>query len=51
MHGVQLGQEQESVRGRFGEELSAKAMAAMPYALATVKEVMRILPTSSGVWR
>ncbi|KAK9838678.1 hypothetical protein WJX74_001136 [Apatococcus lobatus] len=46
-----LREEQDVVRSRFGEELSCKAMAAMPYALATVKEVMRILPTSSGVWR
>lgn len=49
--GVQLREEQDEVRRKYGDELSAKAMANMPYAMSTVKEVIRILPTAVGVWR
>ncbi|KAK9866586.1 hypothetical protein WJX84_001083 [Apatococcus fuscideae] len=46
-----LREEQNEVRGKYGDELGAKAMAAMPYALSTVKEIMRILPTAAGIFR
>ncbi|KAK9866592.1 hypothetical protein WJX84_007660 [Apatococcus fuscideae] len=46
-----LREEQDEVRRKYGDELSAKAMANMPYAMSTVKEVIRILPTAVGVWR
>ena len=49
--GMQLAEEQESVRQRYGDELDIRALNAMPYALSTVKEVMRVLPTTAGVFR
>lgn len=48
---TQLQQEQDMVRDKHGDEFAPKAMAAMPYALSTVKEVLRILPTAPGIWR
>ncbi len=37
----QLREEQDTVRSKYGDELGSKAVNNMPYALATVKEVMR----------
>ena len=51
MLSMQLREEQEEVRLRHGDELGPKAMSAMPYALSTVKEILRILPALPAIWR
>ena len=48
---MQLREEQDAVRSRYGDELGPKAMNAMPYALSTVKEILRVLPAIPGIWR
>jgi cytochrome P450 len=48
---AKLRAEQEAVVAKHGPELTPAACAAMPYADATVKELFRLFPIVSGVFR
>lgn len=48
---AKLRAEQDAVIAKFGPELTPSATASMPYADATVKELFRLFPIVSGVFR